>query len=114
VKNVMAKEAELRAQLPGEDFERLQALPNLVLGLMFAVLQAEGSSGVPAVHGRRARGEGAEDRRPRGREGSEGRREGAEGGREGERHDSAGVSGAARRPPRARTRAPGGAPCALA
>lgn len=42
VKNVMAREAELTAQLPHEDFARLKSLPNVALGLVFAVLQAEG------------------------------------------------------------------------
>lgn len=42
VKNVMAREAELAAQLPHEDFARLKSLPNVILGLVFAVLQAEG------------------------------------------------------------------------
>jgi len=42
VKNVMAREPELAAELPHEDLARLRSLPNVVLGLVFAVLQAEG------------------------------------------------------------------------
>jgi hypothetical protein len=49
LRNVMAKEAELRAMLPHEDFGKLQALPNVVLGLIFAVLSAEGSPEQPRI-----------------------------------------------------------------
>jgi hypothetical protein len=47
VKNVMAREAELAAQLPHEDLARLKNLPNVVLGLVFAVLHAEGAHEQP-------------------------------------------------------------------
>lgn len=49
VKAVMGRQAELAEALPGEDLARLKVLPDIVLGLMFAVLQADGVGEEPST-----------------------------------------------------------------